>query len=324
MADSIACCFCRREIPGYVKGLSRHISWHIEQKDFHEKTSFFDCTFPRCNTRYQNFSSLKRHIVEHHPVISSIPSNAGQPLLEVAEAICNKSDEELPSTPSRRLDEIRKTAALSICRLTADTGLPQTKISDTVKICENITVQLTEYLLERTQDFLQVNGINLEEESTQGFLNNFRNLDLFKGVKTYSQQKSYLQNLAINIPMPESKCVGTRRTIRHVRGIPKMVTTNETFSYIPIIQTLKLIFRDTQNRELLKTDENFFETPGIKEYSSFESGILFDRSEYLKLYPDAVRLILYQDDVEISNALSSRAGKHKISNFSFKVKMCKI
>lgn len=40
---------------------------------------------------------------------------------------------------------------------------------------------------------------------------------------------------------------------------------------------------------------------------------------YFKLYPDAIRLVLYQDDVETGNALSSRAGKNKISNFAFKI-----
>lgn len=172
------------------------------------------------------------------------------------------------------LDDIKKTAALSICRLTADTGLPQKKITEAIEICDNIVSQILEYLMVETKKFLESHQVDVSNETTQKFLSTFKHHDLFSDVKTHAMQKAYLEKLAIHIPEPVDKCVGRRVALRHVQSVPKRIFVNETFTYIPIIETLKLIFRDPQNRLLLQT-ANIKDTVGIKEYSSFESGLLY-------------------------------------------------
>lgn len=200
----------------------------------------------------------------------------------------------------------------------ANTSLPQSKVTETVEICDNIVSQLLQFVVHEATSLLKANSVDILSNSVQSFFNALKSVDLFNDVKTYSKQKTYLEQLAVQIPQPVEKCVGKRIAIRKSNNIPKSVCINETFTYLPIAETLKLIFRDPHNRMLLQT-KNAQETPGIKEYSSFETGLRYEASEYFKRYPNAIRLTLYEDDVELGNPLSSRAGKNKIANFLFKV-----
>lgn len=280
MADEqIKCFFCRRSVEGYVKELSRHVNWHIRKGELSPDFCFFDCTIGQCQMRYQNLSSLKRHIIHNHPRNGTVPDNVDEDdnINDLQQQDVEEIEEGSPDTPLT-LDDIKKAAALSICRLTADAGLPQSRVSDTVKICENIIWQVSEYFESQTKTFLVENNIDVDSDSTRRFLNVFKDLDLFKEVKTYPRRKAFVEKLAVEIPKPVSKCVGTRKAIRHVNGLAKPVTVNETFTYVPIIETLKLIFRDPRNRSLLVHGEATQETPGVREYSSFKTGKLYESS----------------------------------------------
>lgn len=137
--------FCRAQVPGYVTGLHRHFNGHIKKRDLLPGNILFDCTFRKCTARYGNFYCLKRHIIEKHPVGSSRP--------DVSETECDQStsdfhvDHELPDqcdgTASAKngetgvsLEELKKIISLSICRMTSDVGLPQTKVSEFIKLSE--------------------------------------------------------------------------------------------------------------------------------------------------------------------------------------------
>ncbi|XP_062705148.1 uncharacterized protein LOC134287393 [Aedes albopictus] len=325
MADvSIVCFFCRRSIPGYVEELGYHLSWHIRNGHFQKDAVFYDCTFRKCQMRYTNQKSLKRHIKEKHPLleaskIEEIVDVQGDPFPEEIHpnaSVCDNGSDSPEETLS--LDDIKKTASLSICRLAGDVGLPQTKVLEAIKICENVVCQVAEYLEKKTSVFLASNGIETDDEESQKFLNLFRNIDLFADVKTSSLRKSFLRRMAVDIPVPEPKCLGKRSVTSHKEGIPKEIWINDTMSYIPIIDTLKLVFRNPRNREFLSATDSS-NASEVSEYSSFRTGSLFNNSEYFKQHPNVIRMSVYQDDVELGNAFSSRAGKNKISNICFRI-----
>ena len=111
---------------------------------------------------------------------------------------------------------------------------------------------LGEYFENNTKTFLENHGTDISTPETITFQNQFHLPDLFSDVSTLSKQTNFLNKLAVNIPNPSEKMLQTRDDIRHIDGIPRRVKVNETFMYIPIIETLKLIFRNPQNRELMK------------------------------------------------------------------------
>lgn len=326
--DAIACFFCGRKVAGHVEGLGRHVSWHVRNNDFSPDSIYYDCTLPGCSMRYHHFSSLKRHISEKHPFavppIDKVVSNNifTENFCDVSECITQEISTDDESTAlendALKIDEIKQIISLSICRLVADSGLPRCKIMETVNICENVVNHVTTYLEKCTISFLQSNGVDLSNQTAMNFINKFRALDLFGNVKSKISQQQFLKSLAGSMPQPREKCVGSRTVVRHSNGISKAVKVNDTFVYIPIKETLQLIFRNSKTRDLLRDDDSH-RTTYLKEYSSFKSGETYISNTFLNNYPDAVRISIYQDEIELGNALSSRAGKNKISNFCFKI-----
>nr|XP_029713732.1 uncharacterized protein LOC115257890 [Aedes albopictus] len=337
--SSLTCFFCREAVVGYVEELQRHINNHIRNNHFVPEGVFYDCLVPRCKARYDHFKSLKRHIVQQHPCQFSnnfraendakcsqaaLPESVAKkrllddnPCAESESSAQADNPDEPVINDTVSLDQITRSIALGICRLSSDVSLPQSKITEMTRLCEMLAQMLGEYFQDNVKTFLEDHDIDPETPETISFLNKFHLPSLFTNVSTLSKQTNFLKTLAVSIPNPSEKMLQTREDVRHVDGIPKKVIVNETFSYIPIIETLKLIFRNPDARHLLNDSE--CEEPVTKEYTSFRSGETYQNSEYFKQYPDAVRLSIYQDDVELGNALSSRAGINKVSVFDFKV-----
>lgn len=296
---------------------------------------FYDCLFPKCKSRYNHFKSLKRHIIQQHPVHCCTPTDTSDhdfedlPLLDSENELlaepCNKksrvessndcpsSSQHIPEIPEANgcsLNRIKECVSLGICRLSKDVSLPQSKITEMVKLCETIVQMLGEYFQGTTNIFLEKNGIDQKSPETVSFLNCFHLPDLFSQVSTIPKQTQFLKNLAVTIPNPVEKMLQTREDVHHVDGLSKKVRVKETFMYIPIIETLKLIFRNPETRKLLNDSQP--ENQYFKEYNSYRSGESYKKSDYFNEFPDAIRLDLYQDDVELGNALSSRAGINKV------------
>ncbi|XP_055527132.1 uncharacterized protein LOC129719758 [Wyeomyia smithii] len=276
-----------------------------------------------CTMRYHHFTSLKRRITEKHKRSISTKTLSADvstqhfyemPVYQAEEI----HDDEFEDDDNKTIEEIMQIISVSICRLAADSGLPRCKIMEAINICENVVNHLTTYLEKCTVSFLQCNNVDLRNSTTLSFINKFRCLNLFKNIKSKMSQQKFLKSLVGNLPRPVEKCVGSRTVVRHSNGISKAVTVNDTFVYIPIIETLKMIFRNPKTRNILSENHDT-ETTCIKEYGSFESGETFGSCIFFKQHPNAIRLSIYEDDVELGNAFSSRAGKNKISNFCFKI-----
>lgn len=321
------CFYCREHVAGYVSAFQRHYKNHISKNDFNVNNIFFDCTFPRCNSRYGSFYSLKRHIIEKHPANSSGCSAAEEIFGDVpmtdpntGDDLANQNQEQFFPESSISLDELVKIINISICRITHDVGLPYTKINDFIKLCDEIVRHVSRYLEAETMAFLGTQGIANDTEECIAFRNTFNLQNLFNQVNSFKKQTQYLNQLGVSTPKPRDILLNRRQDVRHVESLPKKVMVNETASYISISDTLKFIFRSPENRKLLsEPDQATSSTPCVTEYSSFTTGETFKNSNYFRLYPDAIRLSIYQDDVELGNAFSSKAGINKVSNFCFKI-----
>lgn len=79
-----------------------------------------------------------------------------------------------------------------------------------------------------------------------------------------------------------------------------------------------MFLRDPANRKALeKLVSVQTSTPNVND--SYTCGKSYQNSEYFKQYPQALRIIIYEDDVEPCNCLSSRAGNKKIAAMYFKI-----
>lgn len=80
-----------------------------------------------------------------------------------------------------------------------------------------------------------------------------------------------------------------------------------------------MVLRNPTNRQQLVSSEKHGFYTTAPRYDSYTDGICYQNNPYFRKYPDALRLIIYGDDAEPCNGLSSRAGKNKISAIYFKI-----
>ena len=123
---------------------------------------------------------------------------------------------------------------------------------------------------------------------------------LFDGLETEHQRVKYLKKSGLLIP-----------TTYTIGQIPTTNTdqskslSDATAEYVSLIDTLMLYHKS-------QTD-NTPHRPHIIQ--SFKDTRSFTNSTYYQAHPTALRLILYHDDIEVGNALGSRAGVHKLTMF---------
>ena len=127
-----------------------------------------------------------------------------------------------------------------------------------------------------------------------------RSASLFHGLETEHQRLKFLRTQGLILP--NTYTLGQIETANPDGG--KMLS-DATAEYVSIIDTL-LPYH--QRQSALSQSR-----PGIvQSYSDTES---FKDSEYYQQHPAALTLILYHDDIEVGNALGSRAGVHKLTMF---------
>lgn len=86
-----------------------------------------------------------------------------------------------------------------------------------------------------------------------------------------------------------------------------------SFQYVPILQTIKCLFRDELVcKEHKLTAEYLDEDASETYFKDISNGLCFKSHNLFKDDPNALRLILYQDAFEICNPLGSSKKKHKI------------
>lgn len=129
---------------------------------------------------------------------------------------------------------------------------------------------------------------------------------MFQGVHT---EHLRLRNLTSQgLVMPISFKIGSRKDI-NTDGSTTEVSVYA--QYISIIDTLVNKYTDVTKTTAVKGSSDTLRL--------FEDTTTYQRSEFYKDNPNALKLILYHDDIEVGNCLGSRAGVHKLTMFYISV-----
>lgn len=97
------------------------------------------------------------------------------------------------------------------------------------------------------------------------------------------------------------------------------VVNTESFQYVPVIETLKVLLKNNGLRSQLKHSDDG-QMPGI--LSNFCDGSLFREHAVFQKQPNALQIILYSDEFEVSNPLGPHAGVHKVFAFHHTINNC--
>ncbi|KAK3922705.1 Polycystic kidney disease 1-related protein, partial [Frankliniella fusca] len=185
-----------------------------------------------------------------------------------------------------------------------------------IKFVEDNVVILLENLMlnakSKTREFLISCGLPLENIDAFLVGDTFKSGNPFEDLETIEDQLEYFCE-KFGCVIPEEKYLGFRIENRYDRKLkmflPKQIS--ETFQYVFVIGSLSMIIRNAYLRSLILKEKH--SDDGV--YRSHKDGSDFKNNDFLRKYPFAIRIILYYDDLETTNALGSKDGIHKLGCF---------
>ena len=107
----------------------------------------------------------------------------------------------------------------------------------------------------------------------------------------------------------------------YVAPIQVNLSSIDSFQYIPIIDSIKALFKNPQISSLYfnKENEKANQLEIVVKYKSFNDSKNFKNNEIFNKEKNALQLILYMDDFETTNPLGDRRGVEKINASYFRL-----
>ena len=129
--------------------------------------------------------------------------------------------------------------------------------------------------------------------------------EVYNNLNTEAKLKRYCKE-NLNLVEPQTLILGEEivngRSVQH------------TYQYIPILQTLNGYLKNTDIVNVANNATHTDSTNFDSEYtmSSYCDGLIFEESAFFKKNASALRIILYTDEFEVTNALGAKKGIHKL------------
>eukprot|EP00111_Clytia_hemisphaerica_P003426 TCONS_00009790-protein len=207
-------------------------------------------------------------------------------------------------------DHLKKCAAMFILKTKERNRLTQATMD---RITNNTTCLIDQYVDIVKQEI--ADRINSNEPVTaESIAEIFDDVgNVFDGLSTEAQHKSYVK---ANFPYVEPQKIKLGSILVRKKQKSEHVITEkeETFMYIPLLESLSQILRNGKLEKLL------CKKPSSSRdgcYYDFFDGSIYKNDPYFAEHPKALVLILYHDELEVCNPLSSSAGEHKIDMYYY-------
>lgn len=135
----------------------------------------------------------------------------------------------------------------------------------------------------------------------------------FSSLGTSYLQASYIKK-NLNYVQTKEVVLGKKILRRNWKDKRSLVEKDETFQYIPLIESLCQLLSNTKIAKLIIKKPNQCEDD---IYYDICDGQVFRTDNFFTEHPDALQIIIYHDAVEVCNPLGSQAGKHKLDMFYY-------
>ncbi|XP_070519717.1 uncharacterized protein [Cardiocondyla obscurior] len=129
-------------------------------------------------------------------------------------------------------------------------------------------------------------------------------------VTKYGRKKIFEENIVQSIRIPH----GIRLDKRYDSKTQsyKQISITSTFSYVPLLETLKVLLNNKTVQKYVTTDVNI----NNNAYTHFVDGDVYKNNKFLQSNK-AIQLQIFFDEFEICNPLGSKTGVHKLGAFYF-------
>ncbi|KAK3910157.1 Ras-responsive element-binding protein 1, partial [Frankliniella fusca] len=209
--------------------------------------------------------------------------------------------------------DLKAEAALFLMKLRSAGNITHASVRLIQTYVEELLKNILHHVEEKTSDFLKECAVPPEQSAPFLTGDTFNLGNPFEGLESIEEQLNYFCD-KFGMVIPEEMYLGSYRIEnRYDREkrvfIPKQVS--ETFQFVSAIETLKFIVRNSYLRKLIESEQP--STDGV--YRNYKDGTDFKTNPFLQRFPNAIRIVIYTDDLEISNPLGSKDCIHKLGAF---------
>lgn len=304
-----------------INSLKKHF-FDVHKVPF-EKGEARGCFLCReCNLTLTSFKSFKRHHKKKHPQASVVtgiensvienPENSPIENLENSGIEINNSNFQNKLSTEIPIQFIIDNF---FSDLRCISNLPEKTVIRIWEKFSYIIEKLSIHFTQKVQLCIEKNEIYQSKDFTLELNEIFNVLPILKSSKTFAKQVNSVKK-NWNYVSGTEIFLGTRSG--NITKGPRTTKTliRETFQYLSIKDTLSNLLRNSSFRNHL------YEKKQIKNgniLSSYLDGEEFKKNSFLQCYPDALRINLYSDDLELVNALGSRSTFYKITAFYYTI-----
>lgn len=300
----VICFMCNQSIE--LKSLRHHFSlFHRLNFVNGNCNHIFLCRNNDCNQVTSSFKSFKHHIISKHKAplasyahnIEAISQNQDSSRVQPGPP---NIDDTLENEPVIHCDDIDPKSDViniiqkSICELRSNSTVPESVLTNFIETYQKMNQAVFSYF-------------NIKDEDSEFINKSLQHAKTFKG-----QQKVLSNNL--DYVYSQKIVLGRRVESRISDGVNVLKTISDSFQYISIIGTLRNIILNDYLKNLIEC-ENLRSTYG--RIQSFIDCEMFKNSNYYSEHPNALRVNLYYDEIEVVNPIGSKTGIYKLGMFYF-------
>ncbi|XP_036138783.1 uncharacterized protein LOC118644388 isoform X2 [Monomorium pharaonis] len=293
----------------------------------------FKCGQDGCWRNFKYFYTLRRHIRQCHKYRCNDDLES--------EFIVNNNQDWLPNPDNNEDEFFGDNAAMEevthmenyedvyenlnfdlytliirvIARLQSKGSITGSILSDVLDEFEEVILNLAKFFKNKVLKYFQARNATEDLEvvellSNFDFENPFDDLHTLKGqIKALKINCGYIEPIEIPLGYRMENLLHSETGTY----TPKIVL--ETYQYVPIIDTLKLVLSNTEIKEAILSEQS--STDDV--LASFVDGDHFKNHPLFQMHRHALRIQLYYDELEIVNPLGSKTGIHKLGVFYYTI-----
>lgn len=285
------------------------------------------------------FKNFRAHLLENHPIrYCQHPAQHeenvqphDEPILQEQPDMVNDFFQNLNGITNMvifqntsDLEEIQNYTCNYISEMRCNVSVPEKFIQNVMSYTEKLITKIESFLWNKVKYIIEKAFNTIDIECIVKTINSFTVGNLFTNINDMDSQIAYMaMKTKAKIPEPteivlEERKVEQYKKILTKNGVVRKKITKkikETYQYISVRDILSLIMRNPDAMEIVEKEEASPEG----YICSYKDGIEFKTHPFFRRNPNALRITLNADEIEIVNNLSSRAGKHKIAHFYIKI-----
>lgn len=294
--------------------LCQHLRFHHGL--YPAKTLRLKCGQPGCSSLFCTYSGFKKHLIRFHRdsvstnTMDNVDTQIESDEPSTSQAVC--TDTHVTNQISIDKHHVLNKCGSVVAQLQAS-GVAESSVQAIVgsieELVSDIHMQVREAVLSCTSSEIQ--GTDLEKKVK----NCFDQLENpFSVLNTGAKRQKFFEE-KWEIVEPVEYVLGVRFDVRRDRttGVYNQIPVTDKFVYVPILGTLKSMFKNSDLCECFLQDKQHEE--GI--YKDICDGSYLKSNNLYSQQKHALQIQLYYDDFETANPLGSKKGIHKLGCIYF-------